>query len=438
MPLHWTYSDFSASDDLLQGDIISRTAELVAVLSEVFPYFCDERYTAFLVTTQSCDLVRRGTNPCKAKYVSLAVIRELGPLLPEILDEVCGSGFPGIYRKESRYLAEQLLVRIINQNEQARGVFYLHQDAEVGIGTPSVALLRVTFALRQQHYELLMRARSGRLQGEYANKLGWLAGNLFSRVATPDWEDQEHDVGASRKQAKQLLRFVTEVNDQNWVSEEWIKEAQRKSVNLAELDPKTAYSQLEEHAPPEPIEVMLQRMEGIGRELLAERELTLALRQSEEFLLAFSENILRAVSKLSDTERQHVAPLLVSDEGYCAAVCRSVSSEAKKQFKTHSSQPVEMFLEALSKKYGTIWPVLDRLRQAMTSLDQAKLSSLEEDMRTAKFFDDAVLEHVRAIVEAIVNEHAERQRELASRLRRDARVKTAFRRLTNTRAEVID
>jgi hypothetical protein len=106
--------------------------------------------------------------------------------------------------------------------------------------------------------------------------------------------------------------------------------------------------------------------------------------------------------------------------------------------KMPKSESAHLFLEALSKKYGTIRPVLDRLRRAMTSLDQAKLSGLEEDMRTATLFDDAVLEHVRAIVEAIVNEHAERQRELASRLRRDARVKTAFRRLTKTRAEVID
>lgn len=210
MPSHWTYGDFGAADDLFQGDIISRSNELVGMLRGVFPYFCDERYIGFLVTTQSCDLVRRGTNPCKAKYISLAVIREVRPLLPEMLEELCGTGVRGIYKKESRFVAEQLLVRIINQNEQARGVFYLHPDADAGIATPSVALLRVTFSLRRQHYDLLMDSRCGRMQGEFANKLGWLSGNLFSRVATPDWNDQEGDTNAASKQAKQLLRFITE------------------------------------------------------------------------------------------------------------------------------------------------------------------------------------------------------------------------------------
>ena len=59
MALHWTYCTFDPSSDLQQGDILSRTDELLAVLKNVHSYFCDERYLAFIVVTQSCDLVRR-------------------------------------------------------------------------------------------------------------------------------------------------------------------------------------------------------------------------------------------------------------------------------------------------------------------------------------------------------------------------------------------
>ncbi len=59
MALHWTYCTFEPDSDLQQGDILSRTDELLTVLKNVHSYFCDERYLAFIVVTQSCDLVRR-------------------------------------------------------------------------------------------------------------------------------------------------------------------------------------------------------------------------------------------------------------------------------------------------------------------------------------------------------------------------------------------
>ena len=228
------------------------------------------------------------------------------------------------------------------------------------------------------------------------------------------------------------------LSNQNWVSEDWIREARRKSVDLSELSPENACSRLEEHAPPEPIEVVIQRIEGIGRELFAERELKLGLKGSQEFLESFSESILAAVNGLSSAERVELVSRLVADERYCEAVCQSVSSEAKKQFKKASSHPVRTFLDALSVKEGTIPPVLARLREAVATLDQTNLSSVDTDVHSAKLSNDDVIEHVRAIAETIESEYAERQRELASRLRRDAKVKTAFRRLAQARVGNID
>ncbi len=428
MPSHWTYGEYNDTDDLLQGDIISRSRELVRVLSEVFPYFCDERYIAFLVTTQSCDLVQRPGKHCKAKYITLAVVRELRPLLAELLEELCGTVIPGVYKKESRYTAEQLLVRIINQNEQARGLFYLHPDADVGIATPSVAILRVTFSLRRKHYDLLMDARCGRVQGEYANKLGWLSGNLFSRVATRDWGERENDEKASSKQATVLLKEVTEKNGENWVSEGWIKEATRSKIALENLTPANAYSQLKPHAPPEPIEVVIQRLNSIGRELMAERKVKISLQQSKEFLHSFAVSIVGVVNALSDKQRREVSQNLVTDSTFCERISQAVSSIAKKEFKGLPDNPIGTLCKVLSSQQGLIKPVFDQLHAVIgTVVDAKALSSLKKEIEEAHLFSADVLEHVHAAISPIESEYTDTFQQMASRLRNDSRTKIALR-----------
>ena len=79
--MHFTFEKRVASDDLQQGDVISRTQQLDAVLKDVHPhYFYGEDYRYFLVLTQSCDLVRRPgykSALCKSRYITLAAIRPL-------------------------------------------------------------------------------------------------------------------------------------------------------------------------------------------------------------------------------------------------------------------------------------------------------------------------------------------------------------------------
>ena len=70
------------------------------------------------------------------------------------------------------------------------GVFYLHPDADLGLGEPAVALLRVSVALKSTHYAALIAARAGRLKADFQAKLGWLVANLYGRAASADWSDQ--------------------------------------------------------------------------------------------------------------------------------------------------------------------------------------------------------------------------------------------------------
>lgn len=187
MPTHWTYEDFDPNSDLAQGDILVRTEGLDSLTDSIHSHFSDKKYLGFIVLTQSCDLVQR-QGRCGAKYITLAVFRSLDELLPSFFEHLGTPRIAQVFPEEAKDRLKQLLTRIFNQNEQSMGLFYLHDDLDSGISVPSVALLRVAIAYKSQHYDNLKAARRGRLRPAFSSKLGWLTGNLFGRVATPDWD----------------------------------------------------------------------------------------------------------------------------------------------------------------------------------------------------------------------------------------------------------
>lgn len=268
MPSHWTYDQCPPDDDLYQGDILKRTSGLEEILGQVHRYFLDPKFVSFVVVTQSCDLVCRG-KLCKAEHINLAVVRELEPILPEIVGRIAGVGVPGVYRKAARLFALDLLKRVINQNELARGMFYLHPDGDVEIATPSVVLLRVSIAVRREHYNVLKKARCGRLDAEFRNKLGWLCGNLYSRIATPDWDEATNSDDGSSVQAEALLKALDAGGNENWVPESWIKATEKVGVSLDGLDRDRAVSLLKQHAPPAPIESAINCIQRAALRLTA-------------------------------------------------------------------------------------------------------------------------------------------------------------------------
>jgi hypothetical protein len=271
VPTHWTYREFSPGDDLCQGDIIARNEPVLAVLRQVHSYFCDEKYLCFIVLTQSCDLVIRKGETCKAKQISLAVVRALDDLLPEIFHQHCGTEIPGLYRVDNKVAATDFLERVINQNEQAQGLFYLHPDADVGIAVPAVALLRVSISLRSnQHYKMLREARRGKLDTEFRNKLGWLTGNLYSRVDTTDWADQDGGAEQSQKLITRLIDAAGTAEENIWVPEAWVKAAKAKRVDLKKVERNVLYSTLASHAPPPADQAALDRVKARAVQALNE------------------------------------------------------------------------------------------------------------------------------------------------------------------------
>lgn len=230
MPSHWTYAPCEHSDEIEQGDILRPTDSLRRVFAEVHPHFNNEKYLGFMIATQSCDLVlRKGST--KASYISLAAIRPLTQVIRKVLSDAITPVVEGVFKTGDKREAKRLLSRLLNQNEQSLGLFFLYPDADAGIGEAAVAFLRVTVALRAEHYEALREARCGRLTPEFRAKLGWLIGNLYVRPATQDWQDRE----GGRDRFDQLIRGY--VADARWLDDEIVVVAERTGVDISESTP---------------------------------------------------------------------------------------------------------------------------------------------------------------------------------------------------------
>ena len=269
-PTHFTYKSFELGDDLYQGDILEPTKSIRSIFKQVHPHFLSAKYTAFLVLTQTCDLVRRNGISCESRYINLAVVRPLEDVLWTFLDRVCekirvrGKFLEGIYVKESKFKAEQLLERIVNQNEQGMGIFYLHPDAAVKIPVHSVALLQVSIAVRaKEHYDLLVRARCGRLSEQFRDKLGWLIGNLFSRVATDDLpkEMRKKIISGFLKPSNGIERTPC------WVPRENARLANKRRLDIENLPREQLAAYLEQQKPESPKDIAINQAISVINEI---------------------------------------------------------------------------------------------------------------------------------------------------------------------------
>lgn len=243
MATHWTYAPFDHFDEIEQGDILRPTEGLKGVFAEVHPHFNNEKYLGFMIATQSCDLVRRNGSS-KASYISLAVIRPLAQVIRKVLSHVITPVGEGVFKNGDKREAKRLVSRLLNQNEQGLGLFFLYPDADAGIGEAAVAFLRVTVALRADHYEALREARCGRLTPEFRAKLGWLIGNLYVRPATEDWQDRE----GGKKQFDGLIRDY--LTDARWLDDDVVAQARDAGVDISQATPEL----LKELRPPSKLE----------------------------------------------------------------------------------------------------------------------------------------------------------------------------------------
>jgi hypothetical protein len=53
--------------------------------------------------------------------------------------------------------------------------------------------LRLSVALRIDHYDVCLSSKVAQLAGVFQAKIGWMVGNIYSRVGTPDFEEVENN-----------------------------------------------------------------------------------------------------------------------------------------------------------------------------------------------------------------------------------------------------
>lgn len=191
---HFTYN-LEARENLQQGDLLKRSEGVCSLLKEVHPhYFHGADYEYFLVLTQSCDLVRRN-GQCKSHYVTIAAVRPLSKVLERELHGQLSSPIERRARFSSEDKRERLiqfLQRLLNNNEPE--YFYLHREPEAGLNGDFCAFLRLSISVKAQlHYETLLAARILQLQESFQHKLGYLVGNMYARIGTTDWSEENRE-----------------------------------------------------------------------------------------------------------------------------------------------------------------------------------------------------------------------------------------------------
>ena len=184
--LHFTYCETARDGDLQQGDVLRRTPELEGVIEQYHPYYLKNDYTHFLILTQSCDLVRRST--IAAPYITLAAVRPLSFVIKREAERYQSNWVVKKADAVGKKYTDRLLMylaKILNNNESE--YFYLHEDRAVGFPDSSCAFLRLSIALKPEHYEVCRSARLVSMHQTFQSKLGWNIGNIYARVGTDDW-----------------------------------------------------------------------------------------------------------------------------------------------------------------------------------------------------------------------------------------------------------
>jgi len=199
--------------DLAQGDVLKTSPELQKILSTYHPYYVENKENRFFVVlTQSCDLVRRRSG-IGTRYLSLAPVRSAQQVIERqlklLVDGEIEAEMP-IGEERARARFEQFLSRLINNNEP--DFFFFRADTARELSEDHCAILRLAISIRaEEHYETCLKARFLSIDDTFRAKLGWLVGELYSRVGTEDWPE-------SHVRAKTQEGALKSEVQQKWIS----------------------------------------------------------------------------------------------------------------------------------------------------------------------------------------------------------------------------
>lgn len=189
---HFTYSTELDRESLKQGDVLCKSDELCDLLKEYHSYYVrSSEYTHFQILTQTCDLVRRGeSKQCSTRYITIAAVRSLDTVIKRSIDRYADKK---VLVEDQIYCSEKHKSKLKAEasslfNNNDRDHFFLKASPSDGLPDDSCTFLHLSIALRAyEHYDLCLRAKLLELEGSFRAKLGWMVGNLYSRVGTEDY-----------------------------------------------------------------------------------------------------------------------------------------------------------------------------------------------------------------------------------------------------------
>lgn len=189
---HFTYNENLDETHLKQGDILRKSEALSSLLAKYHHYYAaTQEYSHFQVLTQSCDLVRRGKhNQCTSRYITLAAVRNLDVVIKRIIDTFADKKIEiesDVYCSDKhKDILRSRLEKLFNNNDKE--VFFLKAAPDAGLLDDSCTFLHLSVAIRAyEHYDLCLDAKILELKDNFRAKLGWMVGNLYSRVGTEDY-----------------------------------------------------------------------------------------------------------------------------------------------------------------------------------------------------------------------------------------------------------
>jgi hypothetical protein len=190
-----------------------------------------------MVLTQSCDLVSPGANRiCKAPYIAIAPVRSLDLVVERQVAQYRSadvrSDLPVVGNKAKTKISE-FLGRLLNNNEP--GFFYLDSEG-TELGSDCVAFLNLSIAVKADlHLNTCTAAKMLQLTDTFQAKLGWLVGQMYSRVGTRDMDN-----GRATKKIAESLKNVAV-----WVDDAKIKAIEARFGELSQTDPGKTMSETE-------------------------------------------------------------------------------------------------------------------------------------------------------------------------------------------------
>jgi len=233
---HFTYKEDLDETALKQGDVLYRTDIIESILKKVHPYYLKESFKFFMVLTQSCDLVRRSGN-CKARYITLASVVTFDNVLKNEISKYQAGRIEkigSVCDKSNKSLLYNFVEKNLNNNHKE--FFYLHEDNNLGLTESCCSILRLSVVLRSnEHYDACLFSKFLELDNEFRAKLGWLVGNIYSRIGTRDWAP---DIIPQTK----FKAIINEILDRElyWVEKEKLmifkEKIKKDDIDLQEMD----------------------------------------------------------------------------------------------------------------------------------------------------------------------------------------------------------